>query len=251
MTGFLLRLAGPLQSWGDHSTFSTRDTALVPTRSGLIGMIAAAHGWHRGHPLDQLAGLRFTIRVDRPGTMMYDFHTVGGGRPVTQTVPTAEGKRRQANAATIVSKRYYLTDAVFTVAVSGGAGLIDQVRDALTRPVWAPYLGRRSCAVEQPFLLDTPGDPADALDDLPLNRRAPHDRTTVEVDFVTEQPVQGSDRAAQLTLNDVPVDLHPHRRRYRTRQVYLTRRELPATLCTGIGGAYLESLAAYLERNLP
>ena len=40
--GLLLRLAGPLQSWGERSHFNERDTARFPTRSGVIGMLAAA-----------------------------------------------------------------------------------------------------------------------------------------------------------------------------------------------------------------
>lgn len=44
MSGFLLQLGGPLQSWGEHSAFTDRDTVSHPTRSGLIGMIASAFG---------------------------------------------------------------------------------------------------------------------------------------------------------------------------------------------------------------
>lgn len=251
MTGILLRLAGPLQSWGEHSTFSTRDTAPMPTRSALIGMIAAAHGRRRGDPLDDLAALRFTIRADRPGSVTCDFHTVGGGLPTADTVPTADGKRRPGNTATIVSRRYYLTDAAFTVAVTGEPALINQVTDALTRPVWAPYLGRRSCPTGQPFLLKPTEDPVAALDHVPLNRSPRRERDTVDVDFLTEEHPAGTDQAGQLTLNDIPVDLHPHRRRYRSRQVYLTRRTMPAALCAGIGSAYLDALIAYAEGTRP
>lgn len=248
MTGLLLRLAGPMQSWGDHSTFSVRDTATVPTRSAMIGIIAAAHGWHRGKPLNDLAALHFTIRIDRPGTVMYDFHTVGGGLPADRTVPTAEGKRRQAGAATIVSRRFYLADAVFTVAVTGPDDRVSQVHEALTQPVWGPYLGRRSCPAEQPFLLGGPvSDAVDHLDHLPLNRCHPAGSAdAVEVDFVTEEP-SGDGAASRMTLNDVPVDLHPDRRRYLTRQVHITTRTLPAGLCAGTGIDYLNALDTHLQ----
>ncbi|MFY1633608.1 type I-E CRISPR-associated protein Cas5/CasD [Solwaraspora sp. WMMB335] len=248
MTGLLLRLAGPMQSWGDHSTFSVRDTATVPTRSAMIGLIAAALGRRRGEPLDDLAAVHFTVRVDRPGTLMSDFHTVGGGLPTDRTVPTAEGKRRQAGAATIVSRRFYLADAVFTVAVTGPDTLIPRLHDALANPVWGPYLGRRSCPVEHPFLLTGPiSDAVERLDHLPLHRRRPAgDATTVTVDFVTETP-GGDGAASRMTLNDVPVDLHPNRRRYLTRQVHITTRTLPADLCAGIGTDYLNALDQHLQ----
>ena len=44
MTVLLLRLAGPLQAWGVKSRFTVRSTELEPTRSGIIGMLAAGIG---------------------------------------------------------------------------------------------------------------------------------------------------------------------------------------------------------------
>ena len=253
MTGLLLRLSGPMQSWGDHSTFSVRDTATIPTRSAMIGIIAAAQGRRRGEPLNDLVALQFTVRVDRPGTIMSDFHTVGGGLLPDRTVPTAEGKRRPAGAGTIVSRRFYLADAVFTVAATGPDDLVDQVCRALAAPVWSPYLGRRSCPVEHPFLLCGPiNDAVGHLEHLPLNRRRPAgDEDTVAVDFVTGQPIDDDAAATRMTLNDVPVDLHPNRRRYLTRQVHVTTRTLPAGLCAGTGIGYLNALDEYLQGVRP
>ncbi len=253
MTGLLLRLAGPMQSWGDHSTFSVRDTATVPTRSAMIGMIAAAQGRHRGEPFGDLAPVQFTVRVDRPGTVMSDFHTVGGGAPPERTVPTAEGKRRKEGAGTIVSRRFYLADAVFTVAVTGPDELVGQIHTALNNPVWGPYLGRRSCPVEQPFLLSGPiTDPVGHLEHLPLNRRRPpDDEETVRVDFVTGVP-HGDGSTSRMTLNDIPMeptpgDSHPRQRRYLARQVHITTRSLPANLCAGTGIEYLNALDDHLR----
>ncbi|WP_330182221.1 type I-E CRISPR-associated protein Cas5/CasD [Nocardia sp. NBC_01503] len=86
----LIRLAGPLQAWGTLSKFHHRDTdPNRPTKSGVIGLLAAADGHNRtdinmDYPdalrLEKLAALRFGVRADRPGVMMRDYHTVGGGR---------------------------------------------------------------------------------------------------------------------------------------------------------------------------
>ncbi len=81
MMGLLIRLAGPLQSWGEHSVFTHRDTLRYPTRSGVIGIFAAAEGRPRGEPLSDYDALRLTVRIDRPGTVIRDFHTIGGGYP--------------------------------------------------------------------------------------------------------------------------------------------------------------------------
>ncbi|MFD7066322.1 type I-E CRISPR-associated protein Cas5/CasD [Streptomyces sp. NPDC059913] len=76
----LVRLAGPLQSWGIVGRFARRDTHSRPTKSGVIGLCAAALGLPREKPLGELAEVRFGVRADRPGTSLRDYHTVGGGR---------------------------------------------------------------------------------------------------------------------------------------------------------------------------
>lgn len=38
MTALLLRLAGPLQSWGTSSRFTRRATDRAPSKSGVIGL---------------------------------------------------------------------------------------------------------------------------------------------------------------------------------------------------------------------
>lgn len=44
MATLLLRLAAPLQSWGSDSKFETRKTGREPTKSGVVGLLAAALG---------------------------------------------------------------------------------------------------------------------------------------------------------------------------------------------------------------
>ncbi|MFE4666162.1 type I-E CRISPR-associated protein Cas5/CasD [Streptomyces sp. NPDC056716] len=75
----LIRLAGPLQSWGITGRFARRDTHSRPTKSGVIGLCAAALGLPREEPLGELAEVLFGVRADRPGTPLRDYHTVGGG----------------------------------------------------------------------------------------------------------------------------------------------------------------------------
>ena len=75
MTVLLLRLAGPMQAWGDNSRFTRRDTRMIPTKSGVLGLLAAADGRRRTDPIEDLAGLRFGVRVDQPGQLQRDFQT--------------------------------------------------------------------------------------------------------------------------------------------------------------------------------
>ena len=44
MSTLLLRLAGPMQSWGTDSKFDVRRTQREPSKSGVIGLVAAALG---------------------------------------------------------------------------------------------------------------------------------------------------------------------------------------------------------------
>lgn len=68
MATLLLRLAAPLQSWGSDSKFETRKTDREPTKSGVVGLLAAALGLRR----DDTEGLApaerpALCRAGRPG----------------------------------------------------------------------------------------------------------------------------------------------------------------------------------------
>jgi CRISPR system Cascade subunit CasD len=249
MTGMVLRLAGPLQSWGEHSTFGDRDTLRFPTRSGIIGIFAAAQGLHRGEPLDRYAPLTLTVRVDQPGVHLADFHTTGGGLPREQTVPTAAGRRRSEGKATIVTRRIYLADAVFTVAVEGPDDLIRQLTAAIRSPRWQPYLGRRSCPPDQPMLLR--GQTDDPLAELhqrvPLPFRKPEAGDQVTVDILTEETTAADD--ALTEVRDVPVTFGRFDRQYGLRAVYRRRATLPAALARWRSRSdYHRALAEYSGR---
>jgi CRISPR system Cascade subunit CasD len=249
MTGMVLRLAGPLQSWGEHSTFNERDTLLFPTRSGVIGIFAAAQGIRRGEPLDRYVPLRFTVRVDRPGVHLSDFHTTGGGLPRERTIPTADGRRRDAGKATVVTRRMYLADAVFTVAVEGPGDLIGQLAAALRSPRWQPYLGRRSCPPDQPMLLRGQADDpvAELRQRVPLPPSwRPDAQDQVTVDIITEEPVA---KAALTEVCDVPATFSRFDRRYGLRAVYRQRAALPAALARWRPHTdYHRALAEYARR---
>ncbi|MFC7329878.1 type I-E CRISPR-associated protein Cas5/CasD [Marinactinospora rubrisoli] len=255
MSGFLLRLAGPLQSWGEHSAYGLRDTVAFPTRSGLVGMFAAAQGVERGADLSRYDDLGITVRIDRPGTRTVDFHTVGGGMPAGRTVPTAEGKRRGAEVSTIVTHRAYLAGAVFTVAVTAPDEAAQPIADALLAPHWQPYLGRRACVPDQPLVLRRGvADPVTELEKVPLppplpGRRHGHAGETVRVDFVYEGDRVPPGRSGERTvLSDVPRSFSGARRAYATRPVTVLPEELPATLARWRDhNGYLAALYDYVR----
>src|SRR5690606_10413353 len=104
MATLLLRLVGPMQSWGTSSRFDERETQYEPSKSGILGLICAALGRDRAEPVEDLAALRMGVRVDREGVMMRDYMTATG-------VVNASGKADKSR--TVVSQRYFLADAAF------------------------------------------------------------------------------------------------------------------------------------------
>lgn len=240
MSGLLMRLAGPMQSWGERSTFDLRDTAGFPTRSGLLGLIAAALGRARASSLDDLAPLQFTIRIDRPGVRMVDYHTAGGGLPPGLKIPTADGKGRPSGKETVQTWREYLADAVFVVAVTGPDDIVGKVRQALRSPYWQPYLGRRSCPPSQPLLLDRAvEDPVTELErGVPLARRVTTSDDTVAVDFV--RPTGNPDEV-RSEIQDIPARTTPGQRAFHPRPVWIE----PVPVSTKLG---LRSLREYPTR---
>lgn len=142
MTTLLLRLAGPMQSWGTQSRFKIRDTGLEPSKSGVIGLLCAALGWPRETDVTRLAELRMGVRVDREGIQERDYHTVGGVHRKGERygVVTAEG----SPGGTVVSQRYYLADADFLVGLEGDEGLLRELDAALADPIWQTFLGRKA-----------------------------------------------------------------------------------------------------------
>ena len=125
MGTLLLRLAAPLQSWGEDSKFETRRTRREPTKSGVIGLLAAALGRRRDEPLDDLRVLRFAVRVDQEGELLRDLHTT------------------QNTKDNYLTERYYLADAVFLAGLeSGDEEFLRKLDAALRAPAFPLFLGR-------------------------------------------------------------------------------------------------------------
>lgn len=138
MAVLLLRLAAPMQSWGtDDSKYETRKTGREPSKSGVIGMIAAALGYRRdeSEKLRDLNQLHFGVRVDREGKLLRDFHMARAGKD------------------SYLTNRYYLADAIFLVGLEGDPVLLTELAYALSHPVFPLYLGRRSCPPTLPICL--------------------------------------------------------------------------------------------------
>lgn len=144
-----LRLEGPLQAWGDTSKFVIRRSMDAPTKSGVLGLICCAMGFSRQDArerLRELNTLAMGVRIDRPGMRWWDYHTVGAGTGLTK----AGGGLKTGAEGTLITRREYLADASFLVALQGDPALVERAAAALQSPKWPPYLGRKSCPPSMP-----------------------------------------------------------------------------------------------------
>jgi CRISPR system Cascade subunit CasD len=127
-----------------------RETSSLPTKSGVVGLLANALGRRRTDPIDDLARLRMGVAVLRPGRLLVDLHavldvaTVGGGTKSKLT------------------RRRYLVDASFLVGLEGERETLARLQEALAAPARPLYLGRRGCLPSPPPYLP------DGLVPLPL-----------------------------------------------------------------------------------
>lgn len=163
----LLRLEGPMQSWGTRARWDVRDTGLEPTKSGVLGLLGCALGFRRQNTkLEALdACLFFGVRTDRPGVVSTDYHTVTGYHRTAAGefklgggVVKSLAKAQEHDESTVVSSRDYLHDAAFLVALAvkpeclpDEGGLLPRLGEALRKPVWPLYLGRKSCVPSRPI----------------------------------------------------------------------------------------------------
>ncbi|MFF7551058.1 type I-E CRISPR-associated protein Cas5/CasD [Streptomyces canus] len=243
MPTLLMCFDAPLQSWGTRSQFNSRDTATEPTKSGVVGLLAAALGIPQDadEDIQHLATLRMGVRVDREGIVESDFHTV-------QNVPNTAGK----NHRTAVTKRFYLADALFLVALeTEDTPLLHRLQDALHRPHWPLYFGRKAFVPARPLPTHglpgehqpiTPHPLAQALTLHPWLENQPHLRARHRP--TPDEPAQMWLRtitdADPLALDvelrhDHPLSFRPQHRTYAPRAVQISHVPLTPAMVSNAG----------------
>ena len=203
----MLRLAGPMQAWGDSSRFVTRGTRQEPTKSGVLGLLAAAQGRRRTDPIEDLAKLNFGVRIDQPGELLRDF----------QVAISNDGKKSMP-----LSYRYYLADSVFVAGVEGDSELVQGLADALVDPVYPLYLGRRSCVPSGHVCLRTTElglDDALRAEDWQAAAWYKNKQRSETVALpIVRDALNEKERGE--TVRDVPLNFSPESREYAWRTVY-------------------------------
>lgn len=246
----VLRLAGPVQSWGGTSQFNRRETVSEPTKSGIVGLLAAAQGRRRQDPIEDLLELQLGVRTDEPGSVLRDYHTVSDfrGRPLLSASVSAKGAQKPTAPAkhTHVTERFYLQDAIFIAAVHGPGTVLQTLRQALLHPAFPLALGRRACVPTQPLVLSPPpdlatdtglwsGECAAVLALVPWQLTVARQRQLRRQGTVPahiDLPITVDDPDGDDTRLDVPSSFDPLRRSFTSRRVRQGWVRLP----TGIEG---------------
>ena len=180
----LFRLYGALASWGDIAVGDIRPSYRYPSKSAVIGLIAAALGVEREahEKQSELTKLVFSVRIDGAGVSIDDYHTVQA--PSEQAIKHDRGRaywtrfdeieaiklrvvssQSSAEAGAIQSRRTYYCDAIHTIALSEknhnrinwNVFKITELKDItcvagfLKKPQFTLYLGRKSCPLGLPL----------------------------------------------------------------------------------------------------
>lgn len=222
MAVLLLKLAGPLQSWGSASRFTDRGTQHEPTKSGVVGLLAAALGRRRTASVDDLASLRFGVRIDQPGTLEDDFQT--------------EHKRKWdkslnrwvSDRALPLTHRHYLADAVFVAAFEGDDELLERCAVALDAPAFPLFLGRRSCPPACRVLLELSESatllealkehPWEASERYKKNRRF-RESEFVDLEILYDKQPNSDGEGYDVVQRDMPISFSQEHRQYSFRTV--------------------------------
>ncbi len=144
----IIKLQGPLQAWGRETFEGLRPSELFPGRSALLGLLGACLGVERTDKDAQqslASSVAFAVRVDKQGQKMTDYHTVKNARVDYQGLKSHE---------TIQTWREYWQDASYTVAIwslEQAPIVLADIQQALMKPVYTPFMGRRSCPITRPL----------------------------------------------------------------------------------------------------
>ncbi|HYE36209.1 type I-E CRISPR-associated protein Cas5/CasD [Methylocaldum sp.] len=162
MPEFLIfRLYGPLAAWGDIAVGEQRPTTPHPSKSAVLGLVAAALGIRRHEDDKQQAladGYGYAVRVDAAGVLLRDYHTTQIPESTSRLKhlrTRRDETRDRQNLYTILSARDFRCDGLYTICLwprGEAAYRPETLAEALRCPRLPLYLGRKACPLALPLL---------------------------------------------------------------------------------------------------
>lgn len=157
MTYVSFQIQGVLSSWGTIAIGDYRPTQDHPTRSAILGLVAGALGFERdSNQVYELESIGIAVCVLDEGHFLRDYHTVqvGAGKKYRDLKSRSEElvEKKPGDVMTMLTYRDYRADADYIIVLQiPDAELAIKIVDALKRPVFTPFLGRKSCPASVPF----------------------------------------------------------------------------------------------------
>ena len=161
MRFLLFQIYAPIVSWGEIAVGGERQSSRHPSKSAIIGLIAAALGIKREEEelLNSLSdNLGIAVQLHSGGQILKDFHTVQVPRSKSKVVYHTRreellGFDEKDNA--IISRREYRCDALSVIAVylknEKSEFSLEKIEGALREPSFHQYFGRKSCVPALPL----------------------------------------------------------------------------------------------------
>lgn len=158
----VFQLQGPLAAWGDVAVGEVRATRDDPGVSALVGLLGAALGTDRSDDAAHARlrdGYAWAVGTLEPGTLLRDYHTAQvPGRADLKGRPhrTRRDELAVPKAAlnTVLSTRDYRQCGSWLVALQATADAphpLQALDNALRKPRYVLYLGRKSCPPAAPL----------------------------------------------------------------------------------------------------
>ena len=240
MKTILLKFSGPLQSYGTSSHFQTRYTDYYPSKSAVLGLLAACLGYRRDEEekIRELSTLKFAVRIDQQGGLLKDYHIAITDKEIVE------------KPQTYVTNRYYLEDALFVVALSGMDELIDTLTKAIKSPYFQPFMRRRSLPVPVDFFLGVSAeDILDSLRNLPWQaahwykkkkrKQGIGEKISLEV-YADEEILKDEKISRSKLRRDIPISFSQKGRQFAFRQEACISIEVLSGIEKGLGAEDIE-----------
>jgi len=154
------QLYGPLAAWGEQAVGQERDASPQPSRSAILGLVAASLGLRRKQESEQgklVQSLGLGIKLCAHGLGMRDFHTAQRAKSIARAKHLHPRRDELAhdNIDTVISYRAYRQDSAAVVALwllhDDDCFDLEAIALAMERPVFNLYLGRKSCPLALPL----------------------------------------------------------------------------------------------------
>lgn len=152
----VFRLYGPIASWGEIAVGENRHSFSYPSKSAIIGLVAAALGYKREEEEKHTMlnhSLSFGVKVYSSGILLRDYHTIQTPPGKVIYATRKDELRDKLELKTILSSRDYRMETLYDICIWKKKDSIDLVtmQQKLNEPVFSLFLGRKSCVIASPL----------------------------------------------------------------------------------------------------